>query len=113
VAETYYSVRSARDRAWHRQQLLEAAERERRRRELDPERVRAQRREATRRMRAKQQSEGLTFFELWQRVGGDREILARILDQEVRRGRIDYLSSSRRYRMNGVDPGLRAALPWL
>jgi hypothetical protein len=113
VAETYYSVRSARDPAWHRQQLLEAAERERRRRELDPEGVRESRRLATRRCRAKQQSEGLTFFELWQRVGGDREILARILSQEVRRGRIDYLSSSRRYHLNGVDHELRAALLWL
>jgi hypothetical protein len=42
--------------------------------------------------------------ELLQRVGGDPEIVRRILEQEVERGVVDYDSTSRRYSMNGGLP---------
>lgn len=48
---------------------------------------------------------GLTFHELWLRVGGDRGSLWTILRNEVRSGRIDYHSTTRRYRLNGGLPG--------
>ena len=67
-----------------------------RRRELDPEGVRLARRLATRRCRAKQRAAGLTFEDLLRRVGGQRATLVTILDDELRKGRIDYLSASRR-----------------
>ena len=73
---SYYGKRAARDPAWHDQQLREAAAREARRRERDPERVRAIRCAASARHRARQRAHGLTFQELWLRVGGDREPLA-------------------------------------
>jgi hypothetical protein len=48
---------------------------------------------------------------LWQRVGGERRLLARVLNDEVVAGRIDYHSTSRRYRLNGGLPAdLKAAL---
>jgi hypothetical protein len=110
VAESNYAARSRRDPAWREEQLAGAAERERRRRELDPEGVRAARREATRRTRARQGQSGLTFYELLQRIGGDRQTLALVLRDEVAAGRIDYHASSRRYSVNGgLDPELRAA----
>jgi hypothetical protein len=45
------------------------------------------------------------------RIGGERETLRTILNDEVRRGRIAYHSTSRRYELNGaVEPELLAAL---
>jgi hypothetical protein len=111
VPESYYRRRSTRDPDWHRQQLEEARERDRRRREADPEGERARAREATRRSREAQAASGYTFQELLRRVGGDRAMLSLVLNDEVRRGRVDYLGSSRRYRLNGGLPAdVRAAL---
>ncbi len=104
MAESYYSARSRRDPDWHAAQLAGAAKREARRRELDPDGLRAARRLATRRYREKQAASGFTFHELWQRVGGERATPVTILNEEVRRGRIDYRSTSRRYSMNGALP---------
>ena len=54
---------------------------------------------------------GLTFNELWLRVGGDRGSLWAVLRNEVRRGRIDYHPTTRRYALNGgLDPAVRKAL---
>jgi CRP-like cAMP-binding protein len=110
VADSYYARRSARDPAWHEQQLREAAEREQRRRELDPEGFRAQRRDVDRRYRERVVQHGLTFAELHRRVGGDRETLQTVLNSQRARGTIDYSSTMRRYSLNGIDPALREAL---
>lgn len=107
---TYYSRRAARDPGWREEAIAAAAERKRRRRERDPEGFLLAHRAEQRRCYEKQVASGLTFAELHRRIGGDRETLAYVLRSEVRRGRIDYLGFSRRYRMNGVDPELRAAL---
>jgi hypothetical protein len=116
VAETYYSRRSARDPEWRAAQLEGAKERERRRRESDPEGVRAANREKTRRTRARQAAHGLTFHELRERclIRGypDAEgTLRRVLRDEIHRGRIEYHSTTRRFVMNGgLDPETRRAL---
>jgi hypothetical protein len=81
-----------------------AFERERRRRERDPEGVRAARREASARCRARQAATGRTFHELLERVGGEREVLVAILRSEIALGRVVYLGGSRRYRLNGQLP---------
>ena len=47
---------------------------------------------------------GLTFHELWLRVGGDRGSLWTVLRNEVRSGRIDYHSTTTRYQLNGGLP---------
>ena len=108
---TYYARRSLRDPAWREQQLREAAERARRRLELDPDAVRRSNAASARRVRRRQAAEGLTFYELWQRVGGDRQALAHVLSDEPRSGRIEYPSTSRRYLLNGeLDAETRAAL---
>jgi hypothetical protein len=60
--------------------------------------------------RARQAAEGLTFHALWLRVGGDRATLATGLRDELARGRIEFHSTSRRHRMNRIDPELRGAL---
>lgn len=51
-----------------------------------------------------QGASGLTFQELWLRIGGDRATLWRILRNEVQRGRIDYHTTSKRYVLNGGFP---------
>ena len=108
---TYYGERSARDPAWREQQLREAKEREARHRELDLEGVRAARREATARMRARQRARGRTFHQLLEATGGSPELLAWVLRDELRRGRIEYHSTSRRYVLNGGIPEeVKAAL---
>ena len=109
MAESYYARRSARDPEWRAQQIREAKEREARRREEDPEGLRAARREATRRTRERQAAHGLTFHELRERcllVGyPDPEgTLRRVLREEVASGRIEYHSTSRRYSLNGGLP---------
>jgi hypothetical protein len=104
VAESYYAARTRRDPAWREQQLLEAAEREARRRGRDPEAFKLAGREKSRRCRARHAAHGLTFDELWRRVGGDRRTLVTILGDEECRGRVDYHSTSRRYRLNGGLP---------
>jgi hypothetical protein len=54
---------------------------------------------------------GLTFNELWLRVGGDRGSLWTVLRNEVRLGRINYHSTTKRYVLNGgLDPAVRKAL---
>ena len=111
-AVSYYGERSARDPAWHAQQLWEAAVREARRREQDPVVFR----EATARCRERQRATGLTFAQLAQRAAVEHDraseaILRRVLTQEVRGGRVDYHSTSRRYRLNGgLDRETVAAL---
>jgi hypothetical protein len=113
---TYYARRSARDPAWHERQLREAAERERRRRERDREAFRERHREATARCRERQREHGLTLAQLRQRCLLDsypeaEQTLRRVLAEEVRLGRIEYRSTSRRYLLNGdLDPETAAAL---
>jgi hypothetical protein len=111
VEGSYYSRRSARDPAWRDAQIEGAKERERLRREADPDALRVARRLATRRCRAKQSAEGLTFAQLARRSPvPDRAVLALVLRDEVASGRIEYHSTSRRYRLNGgLDPGTRRA----
>ena len=102
VTETYYAGRSARDPDWRAAQIGRAGERERRRRAEDPARGRP---------REPGAASGLTLDQLWLRVGGDRGSLWVVLRNEVRRGRIDYHSTTRRYVLNGgLDPALRQAL---
>ena len=102
MTETYYAGRSARDPDWRAAQIARARERERRRRAEDP---------ATGGPREPEAASGLTFDELWLRVGGDRGSLWAVLRNEVRRGRIDYHPTTRRYVLNGgLDPALRQAL---
>ena len=60
---SYYAERARRDPAGREAQVAAAVERERRRRERDPEAFRAARREAMRRYRAKLREHGLTFKE--------------------------------------------------
>jgi hypothetical protein len=115
VAESYYAARSRRDPEWRLQAIAGAVERERTRRENDPEGHRARRREATARTRARQVEHGFTFHELWLRIGersgAGRDQLALVLRQEVEAGRVDYCGSSRRYRLNGGLPeDVKAAL---
>ena len=102
MTETYYAGRSARDPDWREAQIARATERERQRRAEDP---------ATGRPREPEAASGLTFDELWLRVGGDRGSLWAVLRNEVRRGRIDYHTTTKRYVLNGgLDPAVRKAL---
>lgn len=102
MSETRYAGRSAADPDWQEAQIARAMERERQRRAQD---------RATGRPREPEAASGLTFDELWLRVGGDRGSLWAVLRNEVRRGRIDYHSTTRRYVLSGgVDPALRQAL---
>jgi hypothetical protein len=108
---SYYSERSRRDPEWHARQLLEAREREQRARELDPEAFRARRREVDRRYRERSTQHGRTFHELWQRVVGTRDTLVTALNGELRKGTIDYCSTTRRFTLNGgLDDATKAAL---
>jgi hypothetical protein len=109
---SYYAERSARDPDWRAEQLREAAERDRRRRELDPDGYLQARRETARRARARQRAQGLTFQELLDRSPvNDPAVLAFVLRDEVRLGRIEYRSTSRRYLLNGGLPAdVKAAL---
>jgi hypothetical protein len=110
VAEgTYYARRSARDPAWRERQLLEAREREARRREADPKDLRRRRREATARCRARQAAAGLTFARLLERAAiwhdqAGPKVLAAVLRDEVRRGRIVYHPTTRCFQLNGHIP---------
>jgi hypothetical protein len=105
VAEaSYYARRSARDPGWREAAIAAAAERKRRRRERDPEAFRLAHLEEQRRCWQAQAASGLTFAELLRRVGGDRETLAHVLRDELRRGRVEYLGLSRCYRVNGQLP---------
>ncbi len=112
---SYYGERSARDPDWREAQLREPAVREARRRAADPEHVRAIRRAASARHRARQRQHGLTLAELQAlvgpRTGSGVETLARVLAEEVAAGRVDFLSSTRCYRLNGgIDLETREAL---
>lgn len=114
---SWYTKRYHADPAWRREQIAAARAREQARKEADPEGFRAYRREVTRRWRARQkQRGGLTFTELRDRclIDGypDGEgTLRRVLAQEVRLGRIEYHSTSRRYLLNGgLDSDLCEAL---
>jgi hypothetical protein len=109
VAETYYARRSARDPAWREQAIRSAAERKRRRLQLGPEAARAAHREAMRRYRARLRAQGLTFEQMLTRVGGDREMLAHIIRDEQRLGRVHLAAG--RYVLNGQLPAdVRQAL---
>jgi hypothetical protein len=56
-------------------------------------------------------SSSLTLTELHRRVGGSRETLVTILNDERRKGTIDYCSTMRRYSVNGgMSDDLHAAL---
>ncbi len=102
MTETYYAGRSARDPDWREAQIARARERERQRRAEDP---------ATGGTREPEAASGLTFDELWLRVGGDRGSLWAVLRNEIRLGRIDYHSTTKRYVLNGgLDPAVRKAL---
>lgn len=107
MAEGYYARRSARDPAWREAAIAAAAERKRRRRQSDPEACRVAQREAMRRWRARLRAHGLTFHELLLRVGGERETLALVLNEEVRAGHVHLAAG--RYSLNG-DRELREAL---
>jgi hypothetical protein len=113
---SYYARRAARDPAWREAQLAAAAEREARRRERDPEGLRAARREATARCRERQAAHGLTLAQLERACLLDtyprpRETLARVLRELVASGVVDYHSTSRRYQLNGgLDAETVAAL---
>jgi hypothetical protein len=111
TAVSYYARRSARDPDWHAEQLAAAADRARQRRAADVDAARKRARLAARRCRRQHAAAGLTLHALWLRVGGDRDELALILRDEVRRGRVEYRSTSRRYVLNGeIDAATRAAL---
>jgi hypothetical protein len=107
VAEgTYYSRRAARDPGWREEAIVAAAERYRRAKERDPELVRQPSRDYRERLRRR----SLTITQLAERTAAaDLETLRFVLRDEVRRGRIE-LVQGRYYRLNGVDPELRAAL---
>ena len=109
---SYYAERSARDPAWREEQLAGAAERERRRRESDPEGILAARRAISARRRERQRAHGLTFAELLARSPvSDPAVLRLVLNDEVRRGTVEYHSTTRRYTLNGaLDAETRAAL---
>ena len=112
MAESYYAERAARDPEWRRQAIAGALERERARRERDPEAFRARRREATARTRARQVAHGLTFTELLRRSPvADRVSLTTVMNDLVRSGLVDFHSSSQRYELNGGLPAdVRLAL---
>lgn len=112
MAESYYAARSRRDSDWRLRAIAGALERERARRERDPEAFRARRREATARTRAWQVAYGLTFDELLRRSPlADPELLRLALNDLVRSGVVDYCGSSRRYVLNGgLDPDVKLAL---
>jgi hypothetical protein len=107
----YYADRAARDPDWRRAQVAAAVERKRRARERDPEALRAAERAACHRYREKQREVGLTFRQLLDRSRetagrtsqsiGDPEVLAWVLRDELRRGRIEYHAATRRYALNG------------
>ena len=101
---SYYARRAARDPDWHVAQLAGAAERARRRREADADALRRANALAARRCRQRQSESGYTFYELWQRVGGDRKTLAYVLRDEVRLGRVTFHSTMRRFELNGGMP---------
>ena len=102
MTETYYAGRSARDLDRREAQIARAREREHLRSAEDP---------ATGRTPGAEAASGLTFNELWLRVGGDRGSLWAVLRNEVRRGQIDYHPTTKRYVLNGgLDPALRQAL---
>ncbi len=86
-------------------------ERERIRREQDPEGLRGAQRERTRRTRAKQAAHGLTFQQLLATSPrGDATSLRLVLREEIALGRIEYHSTSRRYLLNrGLPADLRRA----
>ena len=119
MAESYYAARSRRDPEWREEAIAGALERERARREADPEAFRARRREASARSRARQVEHGFTFTELLRGQRGRRNrspvddpvTLRLVLADEVRQGRVDYCGSSRRYVLNGALPeDVKAAL---
>jgi hypothetical protein len=91
-------------------------EREAARRQADPEGFRERHADAARRSRARRVAAGLTFEELARRSGAppdslQREWLAHVLRDEVRRERIEYHSASRRYVPNdGLPADVKAAL---
>ena len=89
---------------WRRAQLREAAERERARRERDPEAFLAAAREKTARCRARQRARALTFHELLRSTGVEPDVLRLVLRDEVRRGRVVYHGASRRFELNGKLP---------
>jgi hypothetical protein len=63
--------------------------------------VRAAHREVSARSWAKHASRGRTFHELLEATEGDPKLLAWVLRDELRRGHVEYHSSSRRYLLNG------------
>ena len=102
MTETYYAGRSAGDPDWREAPIARSMEGERQRRAEDT---------ATGGTREPEAASGLTFSELWLRVGGDRGSLWAVLRNEVRRGSIDYHSTTKRYVLNGgLDPAVRKAL---
>jgi hypothetical protein len=92
MTETYYAVGALVTGTGGKTQSADAMKREGQRRTEDP---------ATCGSREPEATSGLTFHELWLRVGGDRGSLWRVLRNEVRRGRIYYHSPSKRYVLNG------------
>jgi hypothetical protein len=110
-ATSYYASRSARDPEWRDAQIAAALDRDRKRREADPDGVREERRLATRRTRQRQRAHGLTFHELATSAAiahseAGPATLARILREEIARGRVEYHSTSRRFVLNVLNGGL-------
>ena len=101
---SYYARRSAVDPEWREEQIAGATERDRCRREADLDAHRAAKREHTRRCRERQRQTGKTFHELVRSTGADPAVLRVVLRDMVRRGQVDYLTTSRRYRLNGGVP---------
>jgi hypothetical protein len=104
VAESYYTARSRRDPAWRQAAIRAAAERYRRAKEADPERVREWSREYRERLRRR----SLTITQLAERATVDHgnagpDVLRAVLRDEIRRGRVE-LVQGRYYRLNGALP---------
>ena len=62
-------------------------------------------------MRARQWARGRSFHELLEATDGDPELLAYVLRDELRRGRIEYHSTSPLYVLNGGIPGREGGAP--
>ena len=105
MADSYYARRSARDPGWREREIARVREAERRRREADPDGFRACRCEANRRYRERVAATGLTFQQLLEHsLVRDVATLQAVLRDELRRGRVTYNTTTRRYSLNGGLP---------
>lgn len=106
---SYYARPSARNPAWREAQIARAAERKRRRRQVDPDACRLAHRNTMRRYRERLRAYGRSFGELHEAIGGDPDLLRLVLTDELRLGRVHLAAG--RYALNGrLDPDVRLAL---